>query len=128
MAAPRTKPPVKETADSIPAVQDVRQVIDVLEKETEKLQTRFNKYFGGHAICDIRLRYPSIMAICRAGLLCRSIRSMTDEKQIGETTREFFHIKDVLNRFFDFMESEKSQEGAKRHDDTGDKQSLAAGG
>ena len=128
MAALRTKTLEKETADSVPAAQDVNQVIDVPEKETERLQARFNKNFGDHAICNIRLRYPAIMAICRAGLLCRSIKVNPDEKQVSEMTREFFHIRDVLNRFFDFIESEKSQEGAKIHDSTGDKRSLAAGG
>ncbi|MEN6321189.1 MAG: hypothetical protein ABFD82_20910 [Syntrophaceae bacterium] len=122
MAALRTKPRVKETADSIP-VQNVHHVIDVLEKETEKLQTRFNKNFGDHAICDIRFRYLSIMAICRAGLLCRSIRSMTDEKQIGEMTREFCNIRDALNKFFDSMQQQSER---KPYVSTGDKQSVAA--
>ena len=123
MAALRTKPQVKETADSIP-VQNIHQVIDVLEKDTEKLQTRFNNNFGDHAICDIRFRYLSIMAICRAGLLCRSIRSMTDEKQLGEITREFCHIRDVLNKFFDSLQ----QSERKLYVSTGVKQSVAAGG
>lgn len=124
MAAPRTKTRVKESADSVPAVQNVHQVIDVLDKETEKLQARFNKNFGDHAIGDIQFRYLSILAICRAELLCRSIRVISDEKQIGEMTHEFCNIRDVLNRFFDFIESQK---GDKRHGNTGDRQSLAAG-
>jgi len=128
MAAPRTKPRVKERADSVPAVQNVHHVIDVLDKETERLETRFNKHFGDHAISDIRFRYLSILAICRAGLLCRSIRSISDEKQIGKMTHEFCNIRDVLDRFFDFMESQKGNKGDKRHDDTNDRQSLAAGG
>jgi hypothetical protein len=128
MATLRTKPRVKETTDSVPAVQNVHQVIDVLEKETERLQTRFNKNFGDHAIGDIQFRYLSILAICRAGLLCRSIRAISDEKQIAEMTHEFCNIRDVLNRFFDFMESREGYKGDKRHDNSGDKQSLAAGG
>ena len=127
MAAPRTKTRVKESADSVPAVQNVHQVIDVLDKETERLETRFNKHFGDHAISDIRFRYLSILAICRAGLLCRSIRAISDEKQIGEMTHEFCNIRDVLDRFFDFRESQKGNKGDKRHGNTKDRQSLAAG-
>ncbi len=126
MAAPRTKTRVKESADSVPAVQNVHQVIDVLDKETERLQTRFNKNFGDHAIGDFRFRYLSILAICRAGLLCRSIRAISVEKQIGEMTHEFCNIRDVLDRFFDFIESQRK--GDKCHDNTKDRQSLAAGG
>lgn len=128
MAAPRTKPRVKERADSVPAVQNVPHVIDVLDKETERLETRFNKHFGDHAIGDIRFRYLSILAICRAGLLCRSIRAISDEKQIAEMTHEFCNIRDVLDRFFDFMESQEGHKGDKCHDNTKDRQSLAAGG
>ncbi|MGC9975160.1 MAG: hypothetical protein ABSC57_00365 [Syntrophales bacterium] len=128
MAGPRTKPRVNEGADSVPAVQNVHHVIDVLDKETERLKTRFNKRFGGHAISDIRFRYLSILAICRAGLLCRSIRAISDEKQIGEMTHEFCNIRDVLDRLFDFMESQEVNKGDKRHGNTGDRQSLAAGG
>ena len=128
MAAPRTKPRVRETADSIPAVQNVPQVIDVLDKETERLETRFNENFGDHEIVDIRFRCLSILAICRAGLLCRSIREISDEKQIAEMTHEFCNIRDVLDRFFDFRESHKGYKGDKCHDNTKDRQSLAAGG
>ena len=107
MATPSTKPRVREAADGVPELQDVHQVTDVLDKETESLETRFNKTFGDHAVDDIRFRYLSILAICRAGILLRSIRSMTDEKQIDEITHEFCNIRDILNRFFDFMESQK---------------------
>ena len=124
MATRCTTPRVKETSDSVPAVENVHQFIDVLEEEIKKLQTRFNKNFGDHAICDFRFRYLSIMAICRAGLLCRSIRSMTDEKQLGEITREFCHIRDVLNKFFDSLQ----QSERKLYVSTGVKQSVAAGG
>jgi len=105
MAAPRTKPRENDGADSAPAVQNCHHFIDVLDKETERLKTRFNKRFGGHTISDIRFRHFSILAICRAGLLCKSIRAISDEKQIGEMTHEFCNIRDVLDRFFDFMES-----------------------
>ena len=128
MAAPRTKPRVKERAESVPAVQNVHHVIDVLDKETERLETRFNKHFGDHAISDIRFRHLSILAICRAGLLCRSIRAISDEKRIGEMTHEFCNIRDILDRFFDFMESQKRNKRDKRHGNTKDRQSLAAGG
>ena len=127
MATPRTKPRVKERADSVPAVENVPHVIDVLDKETERLETRFNKNFGDHAIGDIRFRYLSILAICRAGLLCRSIKAISDEKKIGEMTHEFCNIRDVLDRFFDFRESQKGNKGDKRHGNTKDRQSLAAG-
>jgi hypothetical protein len=127
MAAPRTKPRVKERADSVPAVQNVHHVIDVLDKETERLETRFKKHFDDYAISNIRFRYLSILAICRAGLLCRSIRAISDEKRIGEMTHEFCNIRDVLDRFFDFRESQKGNKGDKRHGNTKDRQSLAAG-
>jgi hypothetical protein len=127
MAAPRTKPRVKERANSVPAVENIHHIIDVLDKETERLETRFNKNFGAHAIGDFRFRYLSILAICRAGLLCRSIRAISDEKQIGKMTHEFCNIRDILDRFFDSMESQKENKGNKRHDNTKDRQSLAAG-
>ncbi|MGO9138469.1 MAG: hypothetical protein ACLP9S_10870 [Syntrophales bacterium] len=123
MAAPRTKPQVKERADTAPAVETVHHVIDILDKETERLKARFNKHFGDHAISDIRFRYLCILAICRAGLLCRRVRTISDEKRIGEMTHEFCNIRDVLDRFFDFMESQKNKEGDKRHGDTKDRQS-----
>ncbi|MGZ6225399.1 MAG: hypothetical protein ACXWMH_07840 [Syntrophales bacterium] len=128
MAAPSAKPRVKPGADTAPVVQNVRHVIDVLDKETERLKTRFNKHFGDHAVAGIRFRHLSILAMCRAGLLCRSIRAISDEKQIGEMAHKFCDIRDVLDRFFDFVESQKGNEGDKRHGNTKDGRGLAAGG
>ena len=83
--------------------------IDFFEKEVERLTFKFNKRFGGQVVCDLRSRYLSVLAICQAGMLARSIRVMTDEKRISDMTREFCHIRNVLNQFFDSMESQQER-------------------
>lgn len=99
--------------------------IDFYEKEVERLTIRFNRVFGDRAVCDLQSRYASILAICRAGMIARSIRDMPDEKEIGDMTREFCHLREILNRFFDLVESQTER---RRHAVTGDSQSIAAGG
>jgi nucleoside-diphosphate-sugar epimerase len=93
--------------------------IDFFEKEVEKLTTRFNRLYGGRTVCDIRSRYLCILAICRVSMLSRTIREMTDEKRIGEMTREFCHIRETLNHFFDLMEAqpERRSYASKRDDE-----------
>jgi hypothetical protein len=78
--------------------------IDFFEKEVEKLQDRFNKTFGMQRVCDVRARCQSIFTICRADFITRCIRDETDEKRIGDMTREFCKIRDGMNKFFDMFE------------------------
>jgi hypothetical protein len=99
--------------------------IDFYEREVERLTIRFNKHFGGQTVCNLRLRYLSVMAICQAGILARSIRDITDEKRISDLTREFCHIRDVLNQFFD---STESQQERRSYGDTGNKDRIAISG
>lgn len=99
--------------------------IDFFEKEVERLTIRFNKVFGDQVIFDHQARYASILAICRAGMLIKSIRNISDEKQISALTREFCRIRKGLNRFFDHMES---QSGRRMNEHTKDKYHAAAGG
>jgi hypothetical protein len=98
------------------------QVIDFFEKEIAKLTLKFNKNFEG-PVCDRYVRSASILAIVQAELLARSIRSATDEKQINKTTREFCHIRDVLNNFFD----KNIKQQTERNGDVRTNQRVAAG-
>lgn len=93
-----------ETDSSLEST-DNRQVIDFFEREIEKLTMRFNK-ISDNPVCDLKIRCSSILAILQAGLLVREIRSATDEKRIKKTTRDFRHVRDVLNRFFDSVEKQ----------------------
>ena len=99
--------------------------IDFFEKEVEKVTTRFNMLYGGRTVCDIRSRYLCILAICRAMTIAKSVRETPDEKHIGEMTREFCCIREVLNGFFDLMESQQERRGDEHTDN---QQIFAAGG
>jgi hypothetical protein len=99
--------------------------IDFFEKDLERLRTRFNKVYEHQTVCDLRARHAAILSICRAGLITRSIRNSTDEKLISELTRKFSRIRDVLNRFFDRLESEQER---RRYARTGNNERATAGG
>jgi nucleoside-diphosphate-sugar epimerase len=99
--------------------------INFFEKEVEKLSIRFNSVFGEQTVCDLRSRYLSIFAICRAGIIARYIRDETDEKRIGDMTREFCKIRDGMNRFFDMFESQLER---RRYAETGDSKRISASG
>ena len=99
--------------------------IDFFEKELERLGTRFNKVYEYQVVCDLRARHAAIFTICRAGLITRSIRNSTDKNLIGELTREFSRLRDILNRFFDLMESQQER---RRYASTGNNERAAADG
>ena len=99
--------------------------IDFFEKEVKRLQERFNATIGQERTVNMRARYLAILALCRAGILARSVRETSDEKRIGEMTREFCNVREALNRFFDLIESQPERRG---HGQTTDKRSVAAGG
>jgi hypothetical protein len=99
--------------------------IDFYAKEVEKLSTRFDEVYGNQAVCDLRARYSAILTICRIGIIARSVRNNTDEKLLGELTREFSQLRDVLNQFFDRLESEQAR---RRYAQTGTNERAAAGG
>lgn len=114
--------------ESPPAGRKYRLVIDFLEKEMGKLTTRFSENFGGRMICDLRARQYTFFSICQAGILCTAVKAAA-EKQDKETvknlTREFCNIRDVLNNFFDYMESERDKG---RYADTGNYQREVVSG
>jgi nucleoside-diphosphate-sugar epimerase len=99
--------------------------IDFFEKEVERLTIRFNRVYGTRAVLDLRSRYATIMAICRAMTIAKSVRDTPDEKHVGEMTREFCRIREVLNGFFDLMESQKERRGDEHN---GNQQIVAASG
>ena len=99
--------------------------IDFFEKEVKRLQEKFNATIGQERTTNMRARYLAILAICRAGILAQSVRETSDEKRIGEMTREFCNVREVLNRFFDLVESQPERRG---HGQITDKRSVAAGG
>ena len=99
--------------------------IDFFEKEVKRLQERFNTAFGQAKTVNMMARSLTILTICRVDLLARSARETSDEKRMGELTREFCHVREVLNRFFDLIESEPERRG---HGQTTNKRSIAAGG
>ena len=99
--------------------------IDFFEKEVKRLRERFNATFGQAKTVNMKARSLTILAISWADFLARTIRETSDEKRIGEMTREFCKIREGLNRFFDLIESQQERRG---HGQTTDKRSVAAGG
>jgi hypothetical protein len=98
--------------------------IDFFEKEVKGLQERFNATIGQERTTSMRARYLAILAVCRAGIIARSVRETSDEKRIGEMTREFCNIREVLNKFFDLSEAQQERRGQEQ---TTDKRSVAVG-
>ena len=98
--------------------------IDFLEKEVERLKTRFNLVYENRTVFDIRVRQAAIMTICRALTIVQTIKDESDDKRIGEMTREFCCIREVLNGFFDLMEFPKERRG---NEHPGNQQISAAG-
>jgi hypothetical protein len=99
--------------------------IDFFEKEVKRLRERFNATFGQAKTVNMKARSLTIMAISWVDFLARTIRETSDEKRIGEMTREFCKIREAMNKFFDLFESQQERRG---HGQTKDKQSIAAGG
>ncbi|MFZ4438057.1 MAG: hypothetical protein ACOYOS_06480 [Syntrophales bacterium] len=83
--------------------------IDFFEKEVKRLQERFNATFGQEQTVNMRARYLVILAICRAGMLARSARETSDEKRIGEMTREFCSVREAVNMCFDLIEPQQER-------------------
>ena len=99
--------------------------IDFFEKEVERLESRFDKLFGGQVVCDLRVRQAAILSICRAGIITWAIRDSGDAVRTSDLTREFSRIRDVLNRFFDLMESQQER---RRYARTGNNERASASG
>lgn len=100
--------------------------IDFFEKEVKRLQERFNETIGQERAMNMGARHLAILAICRAGILARSAREMSDAKRVSEMTREFCGIRKVMNQLFDLIESQRER---RRHDGYGQgKHSATAGG
>ena len=99
--------------------------IDFFEKEVKRLRERFNATFGQAKTVNMKARSLTIMAISWVDFLARSVKETSDEKRIGELTREFCRIREVLNRFFDHSESKQER---RRHGYEKGKHSAAAGG
>lgn len=83
--------------------------IDFFEKEVERLTTRFNRVFRDRLVCDRNARDVLILAMIRARMLIQAIRNNPDEEQIAALTREFFQAREIMNQFFDLMESKKER-------------------
>jgi hypothetical protein len=98
--------------------------IDFFEKEVKRLQERFNATFGQEKTVNMTARYLTILAICQAGILARSVRGTSDEKRIGEMTREFCSAREILNGLFDHFEPQTERSEYER---ATDKRSIAAG-
>ena len=99
--------------------------IDFFEKEVKRLQERFNGTFGQEPTVNMRARHLAILAICRAGILARSVRETSDEKRIGELTREFCNVREALNMCFDLIEPQPER---REHEYATDKRRAVAGG
>ena len=99
--------------------------IDFFEKEVKRLQERFNGTFGQEPTVNMRARHLAILAICRAGILARSVRQTSDEKRIGVLTREFCNVREALNMCFDLIEPQPERRG---HEHATDKRRVAASG
>jgi hypothetical protein len=99
--------------------------IDFFEKEVKRLQERFNATIGQEPTANMRARHLAILAICWADILARSVKKASDEKRIGEITREFCNVREGLNRFFDLIEPQPER---REHDHATDKRRFAAGG
>lgn len=99
--------------------------IDFLEKEVERLKIRFNLVYENRTVFDIRVRQAAIMTICRASMIVGTIKNESNDERTAEMTREFCHIREVLNGFFDLMELQKERRG---NEHTGNQQISAAGG
>lgn len=98
--------------------------IDFFEKEVKRLEERFNEAFGQAKTLNMRVRTLAILAICRAGILARTVRETLDEKKTGEMTREFCRIREVMNGLFNLIES-GPERSDRRYDNT--RQSAAGG-
>jgi len=99
--------------------------VDFFEKEVESLKIRFNRVYENRTVFDIQSRQAVIMTICRALTIVKTVRDASNDRRIGEMTREFCRIREVLNGFFDLMESQQERRG---NEHTGNQQIIAARG
>ena len=86
--------------------------VNLYEREVKRVQKRFNETFGRQTVCNLTVRYASILSICRLGILSRKICEANDKEKVKGSIHSFIRIRDVLNDCFKLMEKQKK--GGKR--------------
>lgn len=78
------------------------------ETELARIQDRFNKTFGEMAVCNIRTRQQTILAIIRLRLLKRKINTASKDSVRAEI-RKFVRTKNNLNSIFNSIEKHQKE-------------------
>ena len=83
--------------------------IDFFEKELTKVQERFNQTFGKQTVCNLELRYSTILAICRLGRECEKIRKTKRKDDVRSEIKRFMKARNILNNLFDQFENQREE-------------------
>jgi len=78
--------------------------VNFFEKEVRRFRERFNRMFGSQVVCHIETRQTAIMSLAWLGLLAEKIVSSKEKGKAREVIREFYDIRESLNRSFDLIE------------------------
>ena len=83
--------------------------VNFFEKEVKKARENFNKVFGNRTVCNLQVRYSSLLAVCWLGVLSANIMKVKDKKMAKGSIEEFYRARDVLNNFFNLMENQEER-------------------
>lgn len=88
--------------------------IDFFEQELSRLQERFNSTFGVMTTCDITARQSTLLSIIGLGVLAKRINSASDKDLVRTEITRFVKGRDVLNRWFDHVQTQIKQHQERR--------------
>jgi len=83
--------------------------INYFEKETKKAKERFNQTFGLLTVCDLKLRYSTILAICSMTLIGNKVNQAERKEAVRNEIRKFMRIRKAVNTIFGHIETHQKQ-------------------
>ena len=86
--------------------------------EVKRARERFNQNFSSEIVFNINARYSAMLSICWLGILRDKIKEAEGEDEVKGSIQEFTRIRDVLNNFFNLIESQKERRCARRIKDS----------
>lgn len=89
--------------------------VNFFEKEVRRFRERFNRIFGSQVVCNLEVRQTAIMSLAWLGLLAEKIINSREKEKAREVIKEFYDIRESLNRSFDLIER-RIRDAGNEHD------------
>jgi hypothetical protein len=83
--------------------------IDFFEKEVIKARERFNQTFGVLDVCDLKLRYLTILAISSLGLIAGRIKKAKNKDDVRDEKKQFMRTRTILDSVFKQFQKDQGE-------------------